>query len=118
MNRIPLAPLPSAFERRKGAMMFIAEKAPGEARIIPSVETMLEWVEKQPATKEYEYIEVYTCACGQFAQAINCLGEWLIRPDGYNIWNHLDRIAYRYPRTFGALAYRLREENNVRQTVD
>jgi hypothetical protein len=95
--------------------MFLIDKALGETQIEPSFKTMLEWVAKQPADKEYVYTDECACACAQFAQAIGQMASWENRRPGYiplwpreSIWRRLDTVACGWPRTFGALAERLR----------
>jgi hypothetical protein len=103
--------------------MFIDEKAPGEIKIEPSIKTMLAWVEKQPPEKQYVYSDETGCACAQFADAIGRGAEWANRPlgalddlflaCGKSVWRQLDHIACPWPRTFGALAERLRFEERT-----
>jgi hypothetical protein len=89
--------------------MFVEEKAPGEAqeKIKPSLRTFLAWAEKQPADKQYNYLDSGICACGQFAAYIGQQSDWMNRQSG-SIWCALDDYAHMWPRTFGALAGRLR----------
>ena len=71
-----------------------------------------EFCESKPADESYYYDDVTRCACGQYASAI---GEprFFYKAIGFNtpqdpFWDKADRLACYFPRTFGALATRLR----------
>ncbi len=77
-------------------------------------EAFAEWCEKQPADKEYDYW-CRNCAIGQFMTAsgfeVEAVGLGrVITSDGeeFRIPRLLDRASFEEPRSFGALASRLR----------
>ena len=77
-----------------------------------TLEAFAEWCEKQPAEKEFDYIDPQRCACAQYADHIKFEGDWLLsmadKPGDF--WGVMDTHALHLfkPRTFGALASRLR----------
>jgi hypothetical protein len=65
-----------------------------------------EFCESKPADEKYEYIDVGNCACAQFAKSIGFSSQAdLPQP----LWEDAEEQACQRPRTFGALAKRLRE---------
>jgi hypothetical protein len=70
-----------------------------------SLEAFADWAEKQPAKQKYDYWDTETCACTQFA---NSAGIVRITDDIRDFWVNAQSIACELPRTFGALAARLR----------
>jgi len=79
-----------------------------------SLESLIAWLEKQPANKTYCYEDTGHCLHAQFftAQGINwsCLGNVLVRIDGYvrDIPLSFQHTAQRHPHTFGAALKRAR----------
>jgi hypothetical protein len=79
----------------------------------PSMEGFLRFCESKPPEEEYFWADGLVCACGQYYRFLGREREWLTRTmgpiDGIS-WE-LDGIAADLygPRTFGALAARLRE---------
>jgi hypothetical protein len=74
----------------------------------PTLEAFAEFCESKPADEGYSYLWTHACACGQFADSLNV--SWLM-PWLHNnpFWNKADNISSKFPHTFGALAWRLRE---------
>lgn len=86
-----------------------------------SLEAFADWCEKQPADKEYSYIDSENCAVTQYMRACGfpCAysnrDKWYERRDNQTWYAHkaperrMDILACELPHTFGALAKRLRE---------
>lgn len=79
-----------------------------------SLRAFLSWVEKQPADKEYQWSSFCGCAVDQYAATLGIsfgdiyVDEVCKTETGF--WRVADDIACEMPRTFGALASRLREQ--------
>lgn len=87
---------------------------------ILTLESFADWVEKQPAEKEYDFCDCCGCACHQYLSAIglpvkyvspnwwsDVFGAEHPLPFGFNAAAN----GYGEPRTFGALALRLRQSS-------
>ena len=65
-------------------------------------EQFYDFVSKKPKDETYNYYDVETCACSQFAASIGV--------DYKRVYFHVpERIAARIPHTFGALTKRMEE---------
>ena len=76
---------------------------------ILTIAAMAEWAAKRPAAEEYTWFDIGMCPCGQYARE-HGLADWYDpRKDRTSpFWDEANSIAYGRPRTFGALAERLR----------
>lgn len=67
-----------------------------------TLEAFADWCEKQPVGKVYPYTDVKNCACSQYAKSLG------VKVAFGSFWYKAEFIAAKHPRTFGALAGRLR----------
>jgi len=80
-----------------------------------TIEAFAEWAEKQPADEAYVFCDWRECACGQYAASLGIDSiAWSVAMlddailGGRGFWVTANSTAYGKPRTFGALAARLR----------
>lgn len=81
-----------------------------------TIEAFLEFAEKQPADGAYHYDDWELCACAQYAGTLGLVSDdWImsamINPEGF--WITANRAAAGWPRTYQALASRLRASLNT-----
>ena len=81
-----------------------------------TIEAFVEWCERKPADEAYVFCDWKECACGQYAALLgidssawaDALLDDAIHGDGRGFWATANSAAYDEPRTFSALAKRLR----------
>lgn len=74
-----------------------------------TLEAFAEFCESKPADEEYAFTSPSRCACGQYASSLGIGPEWIWDHVQFGrFWSDPHVEASRMPRTFGALAARLR----------
>lgn len=73
-----------------------------------SLESLIAWLEKQPADREYNWASIDECMCAQY---FGCGADWAERHDQFEFATGIrpDAIALGRPWTFGAALERARK---------
>jgi hypothetical protein len=70
-----------------------------------TLEAFADWCEKQPADLAYDYMDLENCAVAQYARSLGTKSPFITHS---RFWSNSESLAALSPRTFGALAARLR----------
>ena len=92
-------------------------EAPTETKADPfSLESLIAWLEKQPAECSYDWQFIPNCLLGQWARAMGVSGEYAIlnRSKALGMSTPFSGIALFSPCTFGAALERARKALNTR----
>lgn len=99
--------------------MYVDTKREGEAQTKAdpfSLESLIAWLGKQPATREYTWVDCRECLIGQYAQTLGYKDAGDIPSAAYEELEGISRnancnnaVAFPLPHTFGAALERARK---------
>ena len=92
--------------------MYVDEKREGEL-LTPSLPGFISWLERQDASKSYDWVACGRCACAQYAKHLGG-DDWYLKVQNDPVWAALNQLAKPHPftattDTFGNLLARSRD---------